>query len=121
MTKLVEKFFKKYTDNFTSGIYRHRLHSALHCKHFYKNGFFTETYLIHSWTNTRWCSCRRYADSTNQMLQWTKHDKRLSVAIISVWPTVFHWTWNFEPSRGVSSLPRNFNISVEFHRIWEMT
>jgi len=39
-------------------------------------------------------------------------------------PTVFRELWNFEPSRGTCIFPWNFDISVEFCRIfcrsWEM-
>ena len=36
-----------------------------------------------------------------------------------VGPTVFRGPQNFEPSRGICLLPRNFNISTEFPGIWE--
>jgi len=32
-------------------------------------------------------------------------------------PTVFCGLHNFEPSRGICPLPRNFNIFMEFRRI----
>ena len=34
-----------------------------------------------------------------------------------VGPTVFRGPRNFEPSRGIWPLPRNFRISAEFHGI----
>ena len=36
----------------------------------------------------------------------------------SLGTTVFRGTRNFEPSRGICPLPRNFYISAEFRGIW---
>jgi len=36
---------------------------------------------------------------------------------IWIGPTVFRELRNFEPSRGIWPLPRNFRVSAEFHRI----
>ena len=44
-------------------------------------------------------------------------NKRVSDSSTSLGPTVFREPRNFEPSRGIWPLPRNYRVFTEFHRI----
>ena len=48
-------------------------------------------------------------------------DGSLPVCNRLVAPTLFRGLRNFKPSCGICPLPRNFNSSMEFRRVWEMT